>query len=174
MTLTSPASRTQEITNEQCYTTTNKYCACIEFQLDKENRHGFHTSQLIDYTLGPNPDACDDRNAPSPRSKSRPLKRSEATAVDVSSSIREKARQCHTSRSNLQTDDQGRYSRPQTLTMNVQSYGFRFYPVKATIRSRMLGRGVNSKVPWKSVARVEHRRRFKAACIMEQTARQRA
>jgi hypothetical protein len=32
--------------------------------LDKENRHGFHTSQLIDYTIGPNPDACDDRNAP--------------------------------------------------------------------------------------------------------------
>jgi hypothetical protein len=64
MTLTSPALRTQEITNEQCYTTTNKYCACIEFQLDKENRHGFHTSQLIDYTLGPNPDARDDRNAP--------------------------------------------------------------------------------------------------------------
>jgi hypothetical protein len=64
MTLTSPASRTQEVTNEQCYTTTNKYCACIEFQLDKENRHGFHTSQLIDYTLGPNPDARDDRNAP--------------------------------------------------------------------------------------------------------------
>jgi hypothetical protein len=64
MTLTSPASRTQEITNEQCYTTTNKYCACIEFQLDKENRHGFHTSQLIHYTIGPNPDARDDRNAP--------------------------------------------------------------------------------------------------------------
>ena len=60
MTLTSPASRTQEITNEQCYTTTNKYCACIEFQLDKENRHGFHTSQLIHYTIGPNPDALDD------------------------------------------------------------------------------------------------------------------
>jgi hypothetical protein len=64
MTLTSPASRAQEITNEQCYTTTNKYCACIEFQLDKENRHGFHTSQLIDYTIGPNPDARDDKNAP--------------------------------------------------------------------------------------------------------------
>jgi hypothetical protein len=64
MTLTSPASRTQEITNEQCYTTTNKYCACIEFQLDKENRHGFHTSQLIDYTIGPNPDTLDDRNSP--------------------------------------------------------------------------------------------------------------
>jgi hypothetical protein len=64
MTLTSPTSRTQEITNEQCYTTTNKYCACIEFQLDKENRHGFHTGQLIDYTLGPNPDARDDKHAP--------------------------------------------------------------------------------------------------------------
>jgi hypothetical protein len=64
MTLTSPASRTQEITNEQCYTTTNKYCACIEFQLDKENCHGFHTSQLIHYTIGLNPDARDDKHAP--------------------------------------------------------------------------------------------------------------
>jgi hypothetical protein len=49
---------------EPCYETMNKYCACIEFQLDKEHNHGFHTSQLIDYTLEPNPDASDDRNAP--------------------------------------------------------------------------------------------------------------
>jgi hypothetical protein len=49
---------------QPCYETTNKYCACIEFQLDKENHHGFHTSQLIDYTLEPNPDASGDRNAP--------------------------------------------------------------------------------------------------------------
>jgi hypothetical protein len=49
---------------EHCYETMNKYCACIEFQLDKEHSHGFHTSQLIDYTIEPNPDAADDRNAP--------------------------------------------------------------------------------------------------------------
>ena len=49
---------------ESCYETMNKYCACIEFQLDKEHCHGFHTSQLIDYAIEPNPDAADDRNAP--------------------------------------------------------------------------------------------------------------
>ena len=42
----------------------NKYCACIEFHLDEHRRRGFHTSQLIDYTLEPNPDAEDDKNAP--------------------------------------------------------------------------------------------------------------
>ena len=49
---------------ESCYETMNKYCACIEFQLDKQNCRGFHTSQLIDYTVEPNPNASDDRNAP--------------------------------------------------------------------------------------------------------------
>jgi len=62
MTLTRKGSASS--TEENCFTTTNKYCACIKFQLDKENWHGFHTSQLIDYTLGPNLDARDDRNAP--------------------------------------------------------------------------------------------------------------
>ena len=32
--------------------------------MDKDNRHGFHTSQLIDYTIGPNPDVHDDRDTP--------------------------------------------------------------------------------------------------------------
>jgi hypothetical protein len=49
---------------EDSYETMNKHCACIEFQLDKEHYHGFHTSQVIDYTIEPNPDAADDRNAP--------------------------------------------------------------------------------------------------------------
>ena len=31
---------------------------------EEERRHGFHTSQLIDYTLEPNPDAGDDKDAP--------------------------------------------------------------------------------------------------------------
>src|SRR5580658_531763 len=56
--------RSEEITMECSYKTTNKHCACIEFQLDKEHYHGFHTSQLIDYTIEPNPDAADDRNTP--------------------------------------------------------------------------------------------------------------
>ncbi len=51
-------------TKDDCYTTSVKYCACIEFHLDEERRHGFHTSQLIDYTLEPNPDAGEDKNAP--------------------------------------------------------------------------------------------------------------
>jgi hypothetical protein len=32
--------------------------------LDEHRRHGFATSQLIDYTLEPNPDAGGDQNAP--------------------------------------------------------------------------------------------------------------
>jgi len=51
-------------TKDNCYTTANKYCACIEFHLDEERRRGFHTSQLIDCTLEPNPHAEDDKNAP--------------------------------------------------------------------------------------------------------------
>ena len=51
-------------TKDDCYTASVKYCACIEFHLDEERRHGFHTSQLIDYTLEPNPDAGEDKNAP--------------------------------------------------------------------------------------------------------------
>ncbi len=51
-------------TKDDCYTTSVKYCACIEFHLDEERRRGFHTSQLIDYTLEPNPDGGDDKNAP--------------------------------------------------------------------------------------------------------------
>ena len=47
---------------DSCYTAAGKYCACIEFHLDEERRHGFHTSQLTEYTLEPNPDAGDDKN----------------------------------------------------------------------------------------------------------------
>lgn len=49
---------------ESSYTTAGKYCACIEFHLDEHHRHGFSTSQLIEYKLQPNPDAEDDKNAP--------------------------------------------------------------------------------------------------------------
>ncbi|MGA2603121.1 MAG: hypothetical protein ABSG14_02725 [Verrucomicrobiia bacterium] len=51
-------------TKDDCYTTSIKYCACIEFYPDEERRHGFHTSQLIDYTLEPNPDAGENKSAP--------------------------------------------------------------------------------------------------------------
>ncbi len=48
------------LTKEDCYTTSGKYCACIEFHLSEHKRRGFPTSQLMDYTLEPNPDAEDD------------------------------------------------------------------------------------------------------------------
>jgi hypothetical protein len=52
------------LTKNDCYTSSGKYCACVEFHLDEERRHGFHTSQLIQYTLEPNPDAGEDETAP--------------------------------------------------------------------------------------------------------------
>ena len=52
------------LTKDDCYTTSEKYCACIEFHLSEHQRRGFHTSQLIEYTLEPNPDAADDKNTP--------------------------------------------------------------------------------------------------------------
>jgi hypothetical protein len=55
---------TKTLANEHCYNSSNKYCACIEFHLDGEHRHGFHASQLIDYTLEPNPDVGEDENSP--------------------------------------------------------------------------------------------------------------
>ncbi len=49
---------------DSCYSTSGKYCACIEFHLTEHKRHAFHTSQLMEYTLEPNPEAGDDKNAP--------------------------------------------------------------------------------------------------------------
>jgi hypothetical protein len=49
---------------DKCYESANTYAACIEFHQDQHHRRGFHASQLIDYTLEPNPDAGDDKNAP--------------------------------------------------------------------------------------------------------------
>ena len=54
-------------TKDDSYTSSGKYCACVEFHLDEEHRHGFHASQLIEYTLKPNADRGEDRNAPSQR-----------------------------------------------------------------------------------------------------------
>lgn len=52
---------------DDCYLTANTYSFSIEFHFDEEHRHGFHSGQLIDYTLEPNPDADDDKNAPPQR-----------------------------------------------------------------------------------------------------------
>src|SRR2546428_610901 len=52
------------LTKDNCYTTSGKYCACVEFHLDEDHRHGFHTSQLIDYPREPDPDAGENKNAP--------------------------------------------------------------------------------------------------------------
>ena len=56
---------------DKCYESANTYAACIEFHQDKHHRRGFHSSQLIDYTLEPNADAGDDRggSAPAPPQK---------------------------------------------------------------------------------------------------------
>ena len=45
------------------YQTANMYCFCIEFHFD-ECRRGFHANQLIEYTLEQNPEAEDDKEAP--------------------------------------------------------------------------------------------------------------
>jgi hypothetical protein len=50
--------------NDECYESANKYCACIEFRLDDDVRHGFSANQLIQYSLEPNPDAGDNKDAP--------------------------------------------------------------------------------------------------------------
>jgi hypothetical protein len=42
---------------DSCYAASGKYCACIEFHLAEGRRRGFHTSQLIEYTLEANPGA---------------------------------------------------------------------------------------------------------------------
>jgi hypothetical protein len=49
---------------DSCYATSGRYCACIEFHPSEHSRRAFHSSQLIEYTLEPNPDAEDDKNEP--------------------------------------------------------------------------------------------------------------
>ena len=48
---------------DDCYQTAITHCFCIEFHSDGRRR-GFHASQLIEYTLEPNPDAEEDQNTP--------------------------------------------------------------------------------------------------------------
>ena len=40
---------------DTCYETANGSAACIEFHQDQNHRRGFNVSQLIDYSLDPNP-----------------------------------------------------------------------------------------------------------------------
>jgi len=49
---------------EDCYQTRNLHCFCIEFYPGAERRRGFHASQLIEYSLDPNPNAQSDKDAP--------------------------------------------------------------------------------------------------------------
>src|SRR5271170_3115231 len=53
--------------DESCCATSGRYCACIEFYLSEHKRRAFCTSQLIEYTLEPNPDAADDKDIPPQR-----------------------------------------------------------------------------------------------------------
>jgi len=49
---------------EDCYKPANTYAACIAFHLDEHHRRAFNASQLIEFSLDPNPDAADDKNEP--------------------------------------------------------------------------------------------------------------
>lgn len=49
---------------DECYQDSNLNCFCIEFRLDEHHRRGFHTSQLIEYALAPNPNAEHEKDAP--------------------------------------------------------------------------------------------------------------
>ena len=60
----SETSRLRQSRTPESYKSANKYCACVEFHLENDDRHGFHTSQLIDYILTTNPGAGDDKDAP--------------------------------------------------------------------------------------------------------------
>jgi hypothetical protein len=53
--------------DDSCYSTSGRYCAAIEFYLSEHKRRAFCTSQLIEYTLEPNPDAADDKDIPPQR-----------------------------------------------------------------------------------------------------------
>ena len=49
---------------DSCYLSANTYAACIEFHLDEHHRRAFNASQLIEFSLDPNPDADADKNEP--------------------------------------------------------------------------------------------------------------
>ena len=49
---------------DKCYETSNTSAAFIEFHQDKDHRQAFNASQLIGFSLAPNPGADTDRNEP--------------------------------------------------------------------------------------------------------------
>jgi hypothetical protein len=49
---------------DDCYESSNVNRYCVEFHLDEHRRRGFHTSQLITYSLDPNPDTENDNDKP--------------------------------------------------------------------------------------------------------------
>src|SRR5271154_2547363 len=53
--------------DDSCYSISGRYCSAIEFYLSEHKRRAFCTSQLIEYTLEPNPDAADDKYIPPQR-----------------------------------------------------------------------------------------------------------
>ena len=52
------------VKSPECYTSTSKHRACIEFEFENGERRGFHVSQLIEYNFKEDPDSGDDKNAP--------------------------------------------------------------------------------------------------------------
>jgi hypothetical protein len=52
---------------DDCYQTAHLNRFCIEFHLDAHRRRGFHASQLLEYSLDPNPGAAEDKDAPPQR-----------------------------------------------------------------------------------------------------------
>ena len=46
----------------ECYQLSTKHVLCIEFTFGENERHGFHTSQLLHYRLEPN--SADEESAP--------------------------------------------------------------------------------------------------------------
>lgn len=52
---------------DSCYLQAASYAACIEFHTDEQHRRGFNASQLIEFSLEPNPGAYEDKNEPPQR-----------------------------------------------------------------------------------------------------------
>jgi len=49
---------------ETCYQSANTYATFIELHLDGQHRRALNASQLIEFTLEPNPASDDDKNLP--------------------------------------------------------------------------------------------------------------
>jgi hypothetical protein len=58
-----PKPMSMNFLKDDCFQSADMDCFSIEFHFEGRRR-GFHTSQLIEYTLEPNPDAKDDDGGP--------------------------------------------------------------------------------------------------------------